>query len=150
MDRMIFINLPVADLPAAIAFYEAVGAVQNKQFSDDTAAMVSFSPVISVMLLTHARFSGFTPRPIAPKGSSEVLLCLSNDSRQAVDALIDTAVKAGGEADPCEKQDHGFMYGRSFTDLDGHVWESVWMDAAAITGEACPAAETPLREPEYA
>lgn len=134
MDRMIFINLPVADLPRAIAFYEAVGATQNTQFSDDTAAMVTFSPTISVMLLTHARWATFTDRPIAPKGSSEVLLCLSNESPAAIDALIDTAVRAGGEADPCVKQDHGFMYGRSFTDLDGHVWESVWMDAAAVAG----------------
>lgn len=138
MDPMIFINLPVADLPKAIAFYTSVGASQNLQFSDDTAAMMSFSPVINVMLLTHARFSGFTPRPIAPKGSSEVLLCLSNHSRAAVDALVDTAVIAGGEADPCVKQDYGFMYGRSFTDPDGHVWETMWMDPAAMTGEHPP------------
>jgi len=131
MDPMIFINLPVADLPKAIAFYTAVGATQNLQFSDDTAAMMSFSPAINVMLLTHARFSGFTPRPIAPRGSSEVLLALSNHSRAAVDALVDTAMRAGGEADPCVKQDHGLMYGRSFTDPDGHVWETMWMEAAA-------------------
>jgi hypothetical protein len=150
MDPMIFINLPVADLPKAIAFYTAVGATRNLQFSDDTAAMMSFSPAINVMLLTHARFSGFTPRPIAPRGSSEVLLCLSNHSRTAVDALVDTAVGAGGEADPCVKQDHGFMYGRSFTDPDGHVWETMWMDAAAVNGEPAPAAETLLRERKIA
>lgn len=132
MDRMIFINLPVADLPKAIAFYEAVGATQNKQFSDDSAAMVTFSPTISVMLLTCERWATFTSRPIAPATSSEVLLCLSNESPAAIDALIETAVRAGGQADPCVKQDHGFMYGRSFTDLDGHVWENVWMDPAAI------------------
>jgi predicted lactoylglutathione lyase len=132
MDRMIFINLPVADLPRAVAFYESVGATRNRQFSDDTAAMVTFSQAINVMLLTHARWATFTDRPIADPKSSEVLLALSNESRAAIDALIDTAVKAGGQADPCVKQDHGFMYGRSFTDLDGHVWESVWMDPAAI------------------
>lgn len=134
MDRMIFINIPVADLPRAIAFYEKVGAVQNTQFSDDTAALVSFSQTIKVMLLTHARWATFTDRPLAPKGSSEYGLCLTSESREAVDAWVDTAVKAGGRADPNPVQDHGFMYSRGFTDPDDHVWESAWMDPAVVAG----------------
>lgn len=134
MDRMIFINIPVADLPKAIAFYEAVGAVQNTQFSDETAAMVSFSPTIAIMLVTHARWATFTDRPLAAKGSSEYGLCLTSESREAVDAWVETAVRAGGRADPNPVQDHGFMYSRGFTDPDDHVWESVWMDPAVVAG----------------
>ena len=132
MTRMIFVNLPVADLPRAMAFYEAVGGRRNPQFSDDTAACMVFSDVIHVMLLTHDKFRQFTPRPVADaRAASEVLLCLSSESREAVDETVGAAAASGGVADPGPKQDHGFMYGRSFEDLDGHIWEVMWMDVEA-------------------
>ena len=133
MAQMIFVNLPVTDLPRSVAFYEAIGATRNPQFSDDTAACMVVSDTIFVMLLTHAKFRGFTPRPVADaRAASEVLLCLSAESRAAVDAMVEAAVAAGGVADPGPKQDYGVMYGRSFEDPDGHIWEPMWMDAAAM------------------
>ena len=142
MDRMIFINLPVTDLDRSIAFYEAVGAVKDERFCDASAAMVKFSEAINVMLLTHARFAGFTDRPIADRSTTEVLLCLSAESRDHCDALVNTAVGAGGRADPCHPQDYGFMYGRSFEDPDGHIWELAWMDMeAAMKASTSPAPE---------
>ncbi len=145
MERMIFINLPVADLPRSLAFYEAVGAVKDERFCDASAAMVRFSDAIAVMLLTHERFASFTDRPIADRSTTEVLLCLSAESRDQCDALASTAVGAGGKADPCAPQDHGFMYGRSFEDPDGHIWELAWMDmeAAMKAGQAADAALEP-------
>ena len=129
---MIFVNLPVADLERAVAFYEAIGAKKNDQFSDATAACMVFSDVIHVMLLTHDKFRQFTPKKIADaRAVSEVLLCVSADSRQDVDAMVEAAGPAGGVADPGPKQDYGFMYGRSFEDPDGHIWEVMWMDVAA-------------------
>jgi predicted lactoylglutathione lyase len=132
MSKLIFVNLPVADLPKSIAFYEALGAVKNEQFTDDTAACMVFSETIHVMLLTHDKFRQFTPKAIADaKKTTEVLICLSSDSRQDVDATVDKAAAAGGKIDPGPKQDYGFMYGRSFEDPDGHIWEVMWMDLAA-------------------
>jgi predicted lactoylglutathione lyase len=132
MSKLIFVNLPVADLPKSIAFYEALGAVKNEQFTDDTAACMVFSEAIHVMLLTHDKFRQFTPKAIADaKQTTEVLICLSSDSRQDVDVTVDKAAAAGGKIDPGPKQDYGFMYGRSFEDLDGHIWEVMWMDLAA-------------------
>jgi hypothetical protein len=133
MSRLIFVNLPVADLARSIAFYEAIGATRNPMFSDDTAACMVVSDVIHVMILTHDKFRQFTPRPIADaKAASEVLLCISADSREAVDDLTDKALAAGGgEVRP--PQDYGFMYGRAFEDPDGHIWEPMWMDMAAAT-----------------
>jgi predicted lactoylglutathione lyase len=128
---MIFVNLPVADLPAAKAFYEAIGAVNNPQFTDETAACMVFSETIHVMLLTHEKFAQFTPKAIADaKSVSEVLICISADSREGVDDISDKAIAAGGR-EPRDPQDFGFMYGRSFEDLDGHIWEPMWMDMAA-------------------
>ncbi|EQB07107.1 glyoxalase [Sphingobium quisquiliarum P25] len=129
--KMIFVNLPVKDLPASIAFYEAAGAVRNNDFADDSAQMVSFSETIHVMLLTHERFSSFTPRKIPnAHETAQVLLALSEASRAEVDATTEKALAAGG-AEPNPSQDHGFMYGRSFADLDGHIWEVTWMDMEA-------------------
>ncbi|MGD9811565.1 MAG: VOC family protein, partial [Sphingobium sp.] len=105
----------------------------NPQFTDDTAAMMVFSPTISVMLLTHDRFRGFTPRAIPDaQETAQVLLCLSEESRDAVDATVTRAVAGGGSGDPNPLQDHGFMYGRSFADPDGHIWELAWMDMSAL------------------
>jgi hypothetical protein len=130
--KMVFINLPVTDLPRATAFYQAVGATKNPQFSDDTASCMVLSETIHVMLLTHDKFKIFTPKQIVDaKTSSEVLICLSAGSRDEVDTTIAKAGAAGGKSDPSPKQDYGFMYGRSFEDPDGHIWEVMWMDVAA-------------------
>jgi uncharacterized protein len=134
MTKMIFINLPVSDLARATAFYQAVGAEKNTQFSDSTASCMVLSETIHVMLLTHDKFCQFTPKQIADaKTSSEVLICVSAESRGAVDDMVGKASAAGGVADPSPKQDFGFMYGRSFEDPDGHIWEVMWMDVAAAT-----------------
>ena len=133
MPKMIFINLPVADLARSIAFYEAVGATKNEMFSDETDACMVVSDVIHVMLLTHDKWKGFTDRAIPDThASAQVLLCLSEDSREAVDAVVNKAAGAGGKADPNATQDYGFMYGRSYADPDGHIWETMWMDPAAV------------------
>ena len=132
MSRMIFVNLPVGDLQQSRRFLEALGATNEPKFTDETAACMQLSDSIFVMLLTHDKFKQFTPRPIADaKAGTEVLLCLSADSRESVDAAVERAVANGGTADPGPKQDYGVMYGRSVADPDGHIWEIMWMDAAA-------------------
>jgi uncharacterized protein len=134
MAKMIFVNLPVSDLARATAFYQAIGATRNEQFSDHTASCMVFSDTIHTMLLTHDKFRQFTPKTIADaKTSSEVLICISAESRDAVDDMVGKAKGAGGVADPSPKQDFGFMYGRSFEDPDGHIWEVMWMDAEAAS-----------------
>lgn len=132
MSKMIFVNLPVADLPASLSFYEALGFVNNPQFTDETAACMVWSKSIFVMLLTHAKWRSFTDRPIPPTTSSEVSLCLSCEGREEVDKLNDLATKHGGTADINPVQDLGFMYSRDLTDLDGHVWGMFWMDMSAM------------------
>ena len=143
MSKLIFINLPVRDLPRSVAFYEALGARKNEQFTDHTAACMVFSETIHVMLLTHDKFRQFTPKTIADaRETTEVLICMSADSRDAVDDMTARAGAAGGSIDPGPKQDYGFMYGRSFEDLDGHIWEVMWMDVEAAKetmGEMAPA-----------
>ena len=134
MSKMIFVNLPVSDLARATAFYEAVGAKKNEQFCDGTASCMVFSETIHAMLLTHDKFRQFTPKKIADaKTASEVLICISADNRESVDEMVGKAKAAGGTVDPCPKQDYGFMYGRSFEDPDGHIWEVMWMDVVAAT-----------------
>ena len=132
MPKMMFVNLPVADLDRAMAFYTAIGATNEPKFTDATAACMVFSETIYVMLLTHDKFRQFTPKAIADsRATSEVLLCLSAESRAEVDSLAGTASASGGRADPAPLQDYGFMYSRSIEDPDGHIWEMMWMDAAA-------------------
>jgi predicted lactoylglutathione lyase len=132
MARMIFVNLPVSNLDRSRRFLEALGGVNEPRFTDETAACMTLSDTIHVMLLTHDKFRQFTPRPIADAAAaSEVLLCLSAESRESVDSTLERAVAAGGTADPSPKQDYGVMYGRSVSDPDGHIWEVMWMDAAA-------------------
>ena len=132
MPRMIFVNLPVTDLARSTAFYEAIGGEKNPQFSDETATCIVLSETIHAMLLTHDKYRQFTSKPIADAHrSSAVLICVSADSRDSVDAMVGQAASAGGKADPGPKQDYGFMYGRSFEDPDGHHWEVMWMDVAA-------------------
>src|SRR4030088_920351 len=115
MAKMIFVNLPVSDLPRATAFYQAIGAAKNEQFSDETASCMVLSETIHAMLLTHDKFRQFTPKKIADaKSSSEVLICISADSREAVDDMVGKAQAAGGGIDPCPKQDYGFSGRRRF------------------------------------
>lgn len=129
MAKLIFVNLPVADLARATAFYEAVGAVKNGLFSDDTASCMMFSDTIHVMLLTHAKYRYFTSKSIVDaRTASQVLLCISADSRAEVDSMVDKAGAAGGVIDPAPKDEYDFMYGRSFEDLDGHGWGVNWID----------------------
>ena len=131
-DPMIFVNLPVNDLAVSIRFLEALGATNEPKFTDETAAMMRFSDAINVMLLTKEKFASFTPRKVVDaSAASEVLIALSAESREAVDAVVAAAVAAGGSADPGPKQDYGVMYGRSVADPDGHIWEFVWMDESA-------------------
>jgi hypothetical protein len=132
MAKMIFVNLPVTDLSAAVAFYKALGFEQNLQFSDDTAACMVWSEAIYTMLLTHAKWRTFTQRPIPPSGSSEVMLALALDNRGAVDAINNAAAANGGKADVNPVQELGFMYSRCLADPDGHVWEAFWMDPKAV------------------
>jgi len=136
MAKMIFVNLPVTDLSRSIAFYEAIGAAKNDQFSDHTAACMVLSDTIHVMLLTHDKFRQFTSKKIADaRTSCEVLLCVSADARGDVDDMVGKAMRAGGAADPTPTQDFGFMYGRSFEDPDGHIWEVMWMDVEAANAQ---------------
>ena len=133
MPKLIFVNLPVTDLPRAKAFYEAIGARNNPQFTDDTAACMVFSDTIHVMLLTHDKYKQFTSKQIADTHkTSAVLLAISEDSREGVDVTLGKALKAGAK-EPRDKQDHGWMYDRAFEDLDGHTWEVMWMDVEAAT-----------------
>ena len=133
MAKQIFVNLPVSDLPKAKAFYEAIGAVNNPQFSDGTSACMVLSDTVFVMLLTHAKWASFTKKPIADAHhASEVMLALTADDRKAVDAVVGAAGATGGKVDINPPQDHGFMYGRSFEDIDGHIWEIVFMDMSQI------------------
>ena len=131
MPKLIFVNLPVADLPRARAFYEAVGARNEPMFTDETAACMVFSETIHVMLLTHDKYRMFTTKRIADAHeTSEVLIAITLESRSEVDDITGRALAAGGrEARPTE--DHGWMYSRAFEDPDGHVWEPVWMDEEA-------------------
>ena len=140
MSRMIFVNLPVADLEASKAFYAALGFTNEPKFSNDAAAMMVLSDTISVMLLTKPFYATFTSKPIADAhASSAVLLCISCDSPAEVDRISDAAAANGGTADVSPKQDcGGMMYGRSFEDPDGHIWEPMWMDPAFAEKGAHP------------
>ena len=134
MSKLIFINLPVTDLKRSMAFYAAIGAANNPHCTDETAACMVVSDAIHVMLLTHDKWRQFTSKPIVDAhASAQVLLCLSADSKDEVDAYVDKAMAAGGTGDPTPTQDFGFMFGRSFEDPDGHIWEVMWMDMAAAS-----------------
>jgi uncharacterized protein len=133
MAKMIFINLPVRDLARATAFYQAIGAVKNAQFCDDTASCMVFSDTIHAMLMTHDKYAQFTTKKIADaKTTSQVLICISADSRAEVDDVVGRAGNAGGVIDPSPVDEYDFMYGRSFEDLDGHLWGVNWMDLEAF------------------
>lgn len=137
MSRKMFVNLPVADLGKSIEFFSRLGFEFNPQFTDDTATCMVIGESNFVMLLNREKFGSFTPglEICDTDTSTEVLVCLSADSREEVDALIEKAVTAGGSSFR-EAQDYGFMYGRAFRDLDGHIWELMWMDMAAMQQQA--------------
>jgi predicted lactoylglutathione lyase len=133
-QQMIFVNLATNDVAAARQFFTELGYTINPQFSTDDCACVVISDTIIAMLLSRQRYSDFTRKEIVDSTkTSETLICLSAESREKVDELVDKAVAAGGTVNG-EAQDQGFMYGRSFDDLDGHTWEVMWMDPAAVQG----------------
>ncbi|WP_399889642.1 VOC family protein [Streptomyces sp. BBFR51] len=133
-QQMIFLNLATNDLDASKKFFTELGYEINAQFSDDTTASIPLSETIVVMVHTPQKYREFTKKEIVDSAkSSEVLIALSAESRAKVDELVEKAVAAGGSVTG-ETQDHGFMYGRAFDDLDGHTFEVVWMDPAAVQG----------------
>lgn len=133
MSTKIFVNLPVKDLKQSIEFFTKLGYSFNQQFTDETATCMIISDDIFAMLLTHEKFKSFTPKEICDATkSTEVLVCLSCESREKVDEQVSKAVAAGGSTYN-QPQDHGFMYGHGFQDLDGHIWELMWMDPAAVS-----------------
>ena len=143
MTQKIFVNLPVADLAKSRAFYEAIGFTNEPKFTNELAACMVLSDAIHVMLLTHDFWKTFTSKaiPDAHK-SAQLMLAISREDRAAVDAIVEQAAANGGTADPNATQDLGFMYGRSFEDPDGHIWEPSWMDMAAV--DANPPAQASL------
>ena len=139
--RMIFVNLPVADLERSKTFYGALGFRNESKFSNDAAAMMVLSDTISVMLLTHPFYASFTSRPIADAhATSQVMLCISCESRDEVDKITNAAAAAGGKVDQSlrSETEGGPMYGRDFEDPDGHQWEPMWMDPEFIAKGAHP------------
>ena len=136
MARKIFVNLPVKNLKSSMDFFSSLGFAFNPQFTDDTAACMVISEDIYAMLLTHPKFKEFTPNPICDATkSTEALICLSCEGRAAVDDTVSKAVAAGGKTYN-QPQDHGFMYAHGFQDLDGHIWELVYMEPSAIKSES--------------
>lgn len=136
MGRKIFVNLPIKDMERSKAFFAALGFGFNPQFTNEQGACMVIADDIFAMLLVEPFFQTFTRKPIADaKKSIEVLVCLSCESRAEVDQLVKQAVAAGGSA-PNQPQDHGFMYAHGFEDIDGHVWELVWMDPTATPPQA--------------
>ncbi|CAM5512358.1 VOC family protein [Streptomyces violaceorubidus] len=133
-QQMIFLNLATNDLDASKKFFTGLGYEINAQFSDDSTASIPLSDAIVVMVHTPEKYRQFTKKEIADSTkSSEVLIALSAENREKVDELVEKAVAAGGSVSG-ETQDHGFMYGRAFDDVDGHTFEVVWMDPAAVQG----------------
>ncbi|MEZ5853564.1 MAG: VOC family protein [Hyphomicrobiaceae bacterium] len=132
MATKMFVNLPVTDLKKTRAFYEALGFKFNSQFSDDTAACMVISEHNYAMLLTHAKWKQFSSKPIPDAHTTAgVLVALALESKQAVDDMVEKALKAGGK-EPRPVQDYGFMIQRTFEDLDGHTWEPFFMDPSHV------------------
>ncbi len=132
MATKIFVNLPVKDLNKTVGFFTKLGFAFNPQFTDENATCMIAGEDIFVMLLVERFFKTFTKKEIcdATKGA-EVILALSAESREKVDQMINKVIEAGGK-ESRESQDHGWMYGRSFQDIDGHLWEIIYMDESAI------------------
>ncbi|GAA5058594.1 VOC family protein [Streptomyces similanensis] len=133
-QQMIFVNLATDDVAASKEFFSALGYSINPQFSNDDCTCVVISDTIIAMLLSKKHYAEFTKKEIVDSTrTSEVLICLSAESREKVDELVEKAVAAGGTASD-RIQDYGQMYGRAFDDLDGHTWEVMWMDPAVVQG----------------
>ncbi len=148
MSKTVFVSLAVADLAASRRFYEALGAANNAQFTDESAACMMLSDEIGVMLLTHDKFREFTPLPIGdPRATSLIGLALTCDSREAVGTIAEAAVATGGAIDPVPPQDHGFMISRSVADPDGYVWDLMWMDMAQVPADPSQAAAPSPTQP---
>jgi predicted lactoylglutathione lyase len=129
--QQIFVNLPIKNMARSQAFFRAMGYEFDPHFTNDKGAALVLGPNLHAMLLVEDFFQGFTGKPIADAHrTTEVLTCLSCESRAEVDALVAKALAAGGSA-PRAPQDQGFMYAHGFEDLDGHIWELVYMDASA-------------------
>lgn len=140
MSKMLFVNLPVKDLAASTRFYEAIGCVRNPQFSNDQASSMVWSEQISFHLLVRDFYATFISRPISDaRATSAALYAISCDSREAVDAMVEAAVDAGGRGDIRDIQDLRFMYGRTFEDPDGNVFEPMFVDADAMANAGQPA-----------
>lgn len=136
MARKIFVNIPVSDLGKSIAFYTALGFTQNPQFSDDTAACMVISDENYVMLLTHAKFTGFSAAPLPDAHKQPgFMVAIDCADRAGVDAIVEAGIKAGG-SEPTPANDYGFMYQRTIADPDGHRWEPFWMDMSAMPPQA--------------
>lgn len=134
MATKIFVNLPVKDLNKSVTFFTKLGFSFNAQFTDENATCMVISEDIFVMLLVEPFFKNFTKKEIADASkTTESIICLSAESRAEVDEMVSRALAAGGTA-PNEKQDQGYMYGHGFEDIDGHLWEVMWMDPAAVQG----------------
>ncbi|WP_340124042.1 VOC family protein [Methylobacter svalbardensis] len=132
MVTKIFVNLPVKNLNKSIGFFTQLGFTFNPQFTDETATCMIVAEDIFVMLLTEAKFKVFTPKDICDATKyTEVLVCLTVENREQVDEMVRKAIAAGGTTYN-EPQDHGFMYGHGFQDLDGHIWELIYMEPEAI------------------
>jgi uncharacterized protein len=132
MTTKIFVNLPVKDLNKTIEFFTNLGFRFNPQFTDENATCMIVGEDIFVMLLVEKFFKTFTKREICDTSkNTEVIVALSSESREKVDQMINKAIEAGG-IEYREPQDHGWMYGRSFEDIDGHLWEIIYMDESAL------------------
>lgn len=130
--KQIFVNLPVKDLQRSIDFFTGLGFRFNPQFTDDKAACMVISETIYAMLIVESFFKTFTTKKLSDASkSTEVLNALSFESRAEVDGMADKALKSGG-APNTQTQDHGWMYGRSFQDPDGHIWELLYMDESLL------------------
>ncbi|WP_345713996.1 glyoxalase [Kineococcus glutinatus] len=137
---MIFVNLPIADVRKSRTFFTGLGFEFNQQFCDDKALCMRINDRAFAMLVRRDFFATFTPRPVADAGAvTETLLCLSADDRAGVDALVAGALACGGR-EPRRAVDRGFVYGRTFSDLDGHIWEVLWTDPAVAAGGAAAGA----------
>jgi uncharacterized protein len=141
-SRLIFVNVPTEDLSASMEFFRSLGFGFDERFTDDSGACMVVSDQAYVMLLPRSRFEDFTTKPVADaRESTEAILAVSAESREAVDEFADAALAAGATA-ANEPMDHGFMYGRSFHDLDGHLWEVMWMSPEAIEQGPAEMAQT--------
>jgi len=132
MKTKIFVNLPIKDLSKSVAFFTKLGFSFNPQFTDENATCMIIGEDMFIMLLVEEFFKSFTKKDVCDTSkNTEAIVALSVESREKVDQMIEKAIEAGG-SEPREKQDHGWMYGRSFEDTDGHLWEVFFMEESAI------------------